>query len=94
MAFLGLTSAQLLHTFSSRSEAHSAFSRGGPRAGRPVWGTVVASLGAQLLAAFWPPLRRLLGGAPLALVDFGVAAGGAIAPLVVNEALKARTLRR
>jgi P-type Ca2+ transporter type 2C len=91
MAFLGLTSAQLLHTFSARTENHNMFSMAGTRAGRHVWGTVGASLGAQMLAAFWPRLRRLLGGAPLSLLDFAVAAGGAVVPLMFNETMKART---
>ena len=94
MAFLGLTSAQLLHTFSARSENHGVFSMTGTRAGKYVWGTVGASLGAQALAAFWPRLRRLLGGAPLGLLDLAVTAGGAIVPLMINETMKARFTRQ
>jgi Ca2+-transporting ATPase len=88
MAFLSLTSAQLLHTFSARAETHGIFSTKGTRAGRYVWGTVGASLGAQALAAFWPGLRRLLGGAPLGLLDLAAAAGGAVVPLLLNETIK------
>ncbi len=94
MAFLSLTSAQLLHTFSARAETHGIFSTRGTRAGRHVLGTVGASLGAQALAAFWPGLRRLLGGAPLGLFDVATAAGGAVVPLLLNETLKMKTRRR
>jgi Ca2+-transporting ATPase len=92
MAFLTLTSAQLLHTFSSRSETQTIFSRDGTKAGRYVWGAVGGLLGAQALASFWPRLRNLLGGAALGGGDVVVSIVGAVAPLIVNELIKLRLL--
>ena len=43
------------------------------------------SAGLQLLALFFPPVRAVLGGAALPLVDVGIAAIGAVAPIVLIE---------
>ena len=39
------------------------------------------SAGLQLLALFFPPVRTVLGGAALPLVDVGIAALGAVVPI-------------
>jgi Ca2+-transporting ATPase len=88
MAFLTLTSTQLLHTISSRSERHTIFDA----ARMPANGYVPVALGSgfaiELLSLIVPPVRRLLGSSPLRLLDLlvvGVAAG---THLLVNDAMK------
>jgi hypothetical protein len=46
---------------------------------------MVMSAGLQLAALFVPPLRTVLGGAPLGLTDLGIAlAGGVLPPMLVE----------
>jgi hypothetical protein len=47
-----------------------------------------------LLTVLVPGLRHLLGTTPLALSDGLVAAAGAVGPLLINEAIKKRRVRR
>jgi len=42
----------------------------------------------QGVANFVPGVRRLLGTAPLGLMDLAVVAGSALVPLVINEMTK------
>ncbi|MEO5337641.1 MAG: cation-transporting P-type ATPase [Magnetospirillum sp. WYHS-4] len=88
MAFLGLSTAQLLHTFSCRSDRR-LFDGGPPLPPNPAlkW-AMAGSFGAQALAAAFPPLRGLLGLAPLRPVDWLVTAGAAALPFIANELLK------
>ena len=90
MAFLALTGAQLLHTFSSRSDTHSVIEGGQPP--NPWIGLSVAGgFAAQGLAAVVPGLRRLLGIVPVGVGDVAVSWGLAAVSFAIGEALKVVT---
>jgi Ca2+-transporting ATPase len=88
LAFLSLTTAQILHALSCRSEKPTLF--GGTRTppnrylDLAVGGTLLLQAGALMV----PPLRRLLGITPLSLADYLVVGGTALAPLLINERVK------
>ncbi|MBD2255557.1 HAD-IC family P-type ATPase [Nostoc parmelioides] len=88
IAFMGLTTAQLLHTISSRSEKHSIFSPEKLPHNPYLTAAVTGSFALQLLAVAVPPLRTLLKITPINLVDGAVIGGSALLPLIVNEATK------
>ena len=90
IAFNTLTCAQLLHAFSCRSDEHAAFGIGSKAENR--WLTLAAggALAAQASTLVFPPLRRLLGGTGVSLMDTAVIGAGAVGPLAVNEFLKRR----
>ncbi|MEA5576068.1 HAD-IC family P-type ATPase [Anabaena sp. UHCC 0451] len=88
LAFMTLTSGQLLHTISSRSEKHSIFSKEKLPSNPYLNTAIVGSFGIQLLALAVPQLRSLLKIAPLNIGDTAVIAGGAVLPLLVNEGSK------
>ena len=90
VAFMTLTSAQLLHAISARSEQHSIFGRNSLAPNPYLAATVGGALGLQVLAGLLPPLRRVLGTTRVAPSDWLVSAGFAVIPLVVNELLKLR----
>ncbi len=89
VAFLSLTSGQLLHAISCRSEKHSLFDLGEEI---PPNHYLTAALGGsfalQLLAIAVPPLRTLLKIVPIDVLDGVVIGGSAVLPLAVNEATK------
>lgn len=89
LAFTSLTCAQLLHALSARSERHGLFDPG--HLARNPWlpATLVGSFALQGLATFVPPLRSLLGTAPLGAGDWLRTAIAAVGPFVANEAIKA-----
>jgi Ca2+-transporting ATPase len=88
LAFMTLTSGQLLHTISSRSEKHSIFSKEKLPSNPYLNTAVVGSFGIQILALTVPQLRGLLKIAQLNIGDAAVIAGGALLPLLVNEGSK------
>jgi Ca2+-transporting ATPase len=88
LVFTSLTSAQLLHVISCRSETHSVFDRERLRPNRYLTAALAGSFAVQGLATFIPGLRKLLGIAAPALMDTVVATTGAVLPLLVNEATK------
>ncbi|MGM3304693.1 HAD-IC family P-type ATPase [Anabaena sp. WFMT] len=88
VAFMTLTSGQLLHTISSRSEKHSIFSQEKLPPNPYLNTAVIGSFGIQLLALTMPQLRSLLKIAPLNMVDTAVITSGALLPLLVNEGTK------
>ncbi|MBD2342544.1 cation-translocating P-type ATPase [Anabaena subtropica] len=88
IAFMGLTTAQLLHTISSRSEKHSIFSQEKLPKNPYLTAAVTGSFALQLLAVAVPPLRNLLKITPINLVDGAVIGGSALLPLIVNEGTK------
>lgn len=89
LGFNTLTTAQLLHAMSCRSQQHSIFEfRQRPR--NPKLELALGgSLAAQVLANLVPRLRGLLGLTPLTLADILVILAGAVLPLLVNEGIKA-----
>jgi Ca2+-transporting ATPase len=88
IAFMSLTSAQLLHTLSCRSENHSIFSQEKLPNNSYLNAAIVGSFAIQLLAIAIPPLRSLLKITPIDIVDSAVIGGSALLPLLVNESTK------
>jgi P-type Ca2+ transporter type 2C len=82
LAFSTLTTAQLLHALTYRSRAGD----GSRTVVNPLLlGVVGGSVGAQIAAMAFAPLRRLLGVTPLTAFDWVLVAGGAVLPLIFNE---------
>jgi P-type Ca2+ transporter type 2C len=92
LAFHSLTTGQLLHAISCRSEAHSMFSHEKLPPNRYLNLALGGSLFVQLCAMFIPGFRSILGLAPVGLLDGMVVAGAALLPLVVNESTKTLAL--
>jgi len=88
MAFMSLTSGQLLHAMSCRSDMHSVLSAEAVPSNRYLNVALLGSLTVQVLALVIPGLRSLLGIAPIGLLDSLVIGGSALLPLMVNEASK------
>ncbi|HEY9800864.1 MAG TPA: HAD-IC family P-type ATPase [Leptolyngbyaceae cyanobacterium] len=88
LAFMTLTTAQLLHTISSRSEKHSIFSQEKLPKNPYLTAAVTGSFALQLIAIAIPPLRNLLRITPISLVDGAVIGSSALLPLIVNEGTK------
>jgi P-type Ca2+ transporter type 2C len=86
LAFLSLTTVQPLHAISCRAEAHRALSAEPLPPNRYLDLALLGSLTVQLLALVTPRLRRLLGIAPIDLLDSLVIGGSALLPLMVDEA--------
>jgi Ca2+-transporting ATPase len=91
LAFQSLTVGQLLHAFGCRSR-HSGISDVRKPPPNPyLTAAVGGSLFLQALTVFFPPLRRLLGQAPLGALDLAVVAGTSMLPMVLNKAVKGGT---
>jgi Ca2+-transporting ATPase len=88
LAFLTLTTAQLLHTYSCRSEQHGIFSKTKLPPNHYLNIAIAGSFALQLLAIALPPLRNLLRLAPIDEIDGAVIASSAVLPLIVNEGTK------
>jgi Ca2+-transporting ATPase len=91
LAFMSLTTGQLLHAFSCRSETHSLFDAKPLPANPTLTLAVGGSLALQLLAVVIPGLRSVLGLTPLTWLDSMVVGQSAVLPLVVNELTKQQT---
>lgn len=88
IAFLSLTSGQLLHTMSCRSETHSLFSSEKLPDNSYLNAAIAGSFVLQILAIATPQLRNILKITPIDLVDSAVIGASAVLPLVVNESTK------
>jgi magnesium-transporting ATPase (P-type) len=86
-AFMTLTTAQLLHSISCRSETTTALNGGRP-ANRFLSGAVAGSVLLQLSAVAFPPLRNLLRLTPPGPGEWLMIGLGAGLPFVINEAIK------
>jgi Ca2+-transporting ATPase len=89
LAFQSLTTGQLLHALSCRSETHSFFSSSKLPPNPYLSVALGGSFALQLLTVLVPGLRGFLGLTPIGLMDGVVIAGTAALPLLVNEATKA-----
>ena len=49
---------------------------------------IVGMAALQAMVSFLPSFRRILGTAPMGVIDLAVIAGSVLGPLVVNEAMK------
>jgi len=94
IAFLSLTTAQLLHTISSRSERHTIFDDDKTPENRYVPMAIGSGLLIELAGQFVPALRALLGSAPVGARDLALAGGGGVSSFLLNEALKFLLVRR
>jgi Ca2+-transporting ATPase len=92
LAFTSLTTGQLLHTLSCRSQTHSLFASPGLPPNPYLTAAIGSSLVLQCLALVVPRLRRLLGLAPLTWLDGLVVGLSALLPLVIHESTKGRAL--
>ncbi|MBS3908503.1 MAG: cation-transporting P-type ATPase [Actinobacteria bacterium] len=94
LAFMSLTTGQLLHAISSRSETHSIFDRFEADGVSPLQpnrylnGALAGSLVLQALTLLTPGLRSLLGITRMSAVDGAVVLSSALLPLAVNEGTK------
>jgi P-type Ca2+ transporter type 2C len=88
LGFHSLTTGQLLHAISCRSEKHSIFSAGKLPPNPYLTMALGGSLVMQFLTMVVPGLRSLLGLTPVGLLDGAVISATALLPLVVNEATK------
>lgn len=88
LAFMGLTSAQLLHALSCRSERHSVFGTDRLPPNNYLNAAIGGSLAIQTAAALVPGLRQFLGISPIGLIDGVVIGASALLPFVINEATK------
>jgi Ca2+-transporting ATPase len=88
LAFHSLTTGQLLHAISCRSETHSIFSGEKLPPNRYLTLALGGSLFFQMLTAVVPGLRSILGLSPVNLIDGLVISGTALLPMMVNEATK------
>ena len=92
MAFMTLTTSQLLHAISCRSEKVGIFDKERLPSNRYLDVALGGSFALQALTIALPGLRGLLGTTTINLTDALVIAGSAVLPLVVNEATK-KTMR-
>jgi Ca2+-transporting ATPase len=94
LAFTSLTTGQLLHAISCRSETHSLFdvvrvTGQSPLPPNPYLTLALGgSFASQALAMMIPGLRNLLGTTPISLVDGLVVGGSALLSLMINEMTK------
>jgi Ca2+-transporting ATPase len=88
LAFQTLTTSQILHAISCRSEHRSIFDAEKSAPNKYLNIAVIGSLGVQLATFLIPGLRTLLSTTPVSAFD-GLAIGVAsLAPLLLNEATK------
>ncbi|MBD2598450.1 cation-translocating P-type ATPase [Nostoc spongiaeforme FACHB-130] len=88
IAFFTLTSSQLLHTISCRSEHHSLFSKEKLPRNSYLNAAIIGSFAIQILAIALPPLRNLLKITPINFIDTAVIIGSALWPLLLSESTK------
>lgn len=88
IAFQSLTSSQLLHALSCRSEAHSLFDKDPLPSNRKLNIALAGSFFLQAMTLFVPGLRGLLSTTPIGIADGLIIGGSAALPLLVNEATK------
>ena len=96
LAFTSLTTGQLLHAVTSRSETHSVLDAARGEASLPanpyLKTALIASFAVQALTLFLPGFRSLLGLTPISLFDGLVLGGSALLPFVINEKTKRLTV--
>lgn len=88
MALISLTTGQILHAISCRSERHSIFDKKKLQANKYLNLAIGGSFALKLLTMVVPGLRSLLGIAPINIIDGIVIGGSAVVPLLVNEGTK------
>ncbi|MFN6497381.1 MAG: HAD-IC family P-type ATPase [Nostoc sp. DedQUE01] len=94
IAFMSLTSGQLLHTISCRSEKYSIFNQEKLPNNPYLNAAIIGSFAIQILAIIIPSLRSLLKITPLNVVDSAVIGSSALLPLLINELTKNYNLQK
>lgn len=88
LAFLSLTSGQLLHALTARSETHSVFNADRLPPNPYLTAALGGSFALQTLTLLLPGLRTLLGMTPISVTDAMVVAASVLLPFTVNELTK------
>lgn len=88
MAFLSLSTSQLLHAISCRTDKHSIFDKETLPPNKYMNIALAGSFLLQLLALTVPGLRNLLKISPVNLMDALVTGAASVIPLLINEATK------
>lgn len=88
IAFMTLTTSQLLHALSCRSEHAPVILNRTLKPNRLLSASIIGSLTLQGLALVLPPLRSLLGISQINPVDIAAIAAGSAVPLLINEFTK------
>jgi Ca2+-transporting ATPase len=89
LAFNTLTLNELAHAYSSRSEHRHVFNGSKDLPPNPHLNKAILGMaGLQAVVSIMPGFRRLLGTAPMGVMDLFVILGGVLLPLAVNEASK------
>lgn len=88
LAFMGLTSGQLLHAISCRSEKYNLWDKGKLPSNNYLTMALGGSFALQIFALLIPGVRNLLGITPISLTDSLVIGGSALVPLILNEMTK------
>ena len=88
LAFMSLTTSQLLHALTTRSDTRSIFAEPALPSNAYLNVALLGSFGLQVLSLIVPGLRRLLGIAPLSILDGVVIGSSTVLPFFVNEAWK------
>ncbi len=91
VAFMTLTMAQLLHSYSCRSDRHSIFSEESLSPNRYLDWAIGGTGALQLATVAVPGLRSLLGTTPVGPLDLAVIGTGSVLPFLINEATKNAT---
>jgi Ca2+-transporting ATPase len=94
LAFQSLTIGQLLNAFSCRSLTTSLFEKTKLPPNPYLNAAIFGSLALQGLTIWFPPIRRLLGVAPLSLVDIGVIGATSLLSLTVIETSKTSRVKK
>ncbi|KWT94664.1 cation-translocating P-type ATPase [Candidatus Magnetominusculus xianensis] len=88
MAFLSLSTSQLLHAISCRTDKHSIFDKETLPPNKYMNIALAGSFLLQILALTVPGLRNLLKISPVNLTDALVTGAASVIPLLINEATK------
>jgi len=88
LAFQSLTTGQILHALSCRSEEFSIFSSEQSSPNKYLSVAVISSLALQSMTFLVPGLRGILGLSPLNIVDGLVVGAASVVPLLINESRK------
>ena len=89
LAFNSLTLNELAHAYSARSEHRHVFNGNSDLPPNPHLNKAILGMaGLQAIVSIMPGFRRLLGTAPMGVMDLLVVLGSVLLPLAVNEASK------
>jgi len=94
LAFMGLSTAQILHALSCRTERHTLFREAGMKGQSPLppnpylWVSIGGTLLLQGVGLLVPGVRTFLGLTSISLLDGAVIGASGVLPLLINDATK------